>query len=142
MTSPAKAPLYSPQLLALATELANFPFDPAASCIGEAHARSCGSSLVLSCDPQVQSLGMRVTACAVGQAAAAIFARHAGDRSLAEISDALAEIEQWLGGGVDLPGWPDLALLAAARDYPGRHGALVLPWRAAIDALSKNGGGR
>jgi hypothetical protein len=39
--------------------------------------------------------------------------------------------------GAELPDWPDFSLLEAARDYPGRHGALQLPWRAALDALSK-----
>ena len=36
-----------------------------------------------------------------------------------------------------MPDWPDLEMLAPALPYPGRHGAILLPWRAAADALSK-----
>jgi len=41
----------------------------------------------------------------------------------------------WLGGAGQMPDWPGLAAIAAARDYPARHGAILLPWRAALDAL-------
>ena len=142
MTSPAKAPLYSPQLLALAVELADYPFDPDAPFIGEARSRSCGSSLSLSCDPSFNRLGMRVTACAVGQAAATVFARHAARAQPSRIKEVVAQIERWVGGEGETPDWPDIALLAPARDYPGRHGAILLPWRAAVDALSNHGAGR
>ena len=37
------------------------------------------------------------------------------------------------GGGHKLA--PELEAIAAARDFPGRHGAILLPWRAALDAL-------
>ena len=33
------------------------------------------------------------------------------------------------------PGWPGLDALAAARAYPARHGAILLAWRAALEAL-------
>ena len=32
---------------------------------------------------------------------------------------------------------PYFTVLAPARAYPGRHGAMLLPWKAALDALSK-----
>jgi hypothetical protein len=35
-----------------------------------------------------------------------------------------------------LPDWPGVEAIAAARDYPARHGAIMLPWTAARDALS------
>lgn len=129
--------LYSPQLLALAIELAQYPFNADAAYRGEAHSRSCGSSIELSCTANLEDLGMRVTACAVGQAAAAIFARRATGLDSEAIGVALVQIEQWLAGAPDIPAWPDFDELAAARAYPGRHGAILLPWKAALDALSK-----
>jgi hypothetical protein len=45
-------------------------------------------------------------------------------------------LEAWLESAGDLPDWPDLALLATARDHPARHGTLLLPWKAASKALS------
>jgi hypothetical protein len=35
-----------------------------------------------------------------------------------------------------MPDWPGLAAIAPAREFPGRHGAIMLPWTAARDALS------
>ncbi|UOR14870.1 iron-sulfur cluster assembly scaffold protein [Qipengyuania aquimaris] len=137
MTSPPGGALYSPALLALAVELASYPFDPGAPLIGEAHSRSCGSTIQISATQEFEYLGLRVTACAVGQAAAAIFARHVRGRTGADIQTALAEIIDWLAGEGDTPAWPDIEMLDPARAYPGRHGAILLPWRAAFDALSK-----
>jgi NifU-like protein involved in Fe-S cluster formation len=85
---------------------------------------------------RIEKLGMRVRACAVGQAAAAIFARHAAGKSEADLRAAQAAMRAWLDGTGEMPDWPDLRLIAPARDYPGRHGAILLPWDAAIGALS------
>lgn len=142
MTATPRGALYSPQLLGLAVELAAYPFDATAPLIGEARSRSCGSSIAISTAPSFAPLGMRVQACAVGQAAAAIFARHAGDKSTDEIAATLTGMEAWLAGTGPLPDWPDLQKIEVAHAYPGRHGAIVLPWRAALDALSKDEAGR
>lgn len=142
MSRTASAPLYSPDLLALAVELSSYPFDTTAEFLGEARSRSCGSTLQMSFENRMQGLGMKVTACAVGQASAAIFARHADGKSTEEIAQALEQITQWLAGERGLPEWPDFAPLSAAQAFPGRHGAILLPWKAALDALSKGGAGR
>lgn len=132
--------LYTPELLALAVELARVPPLNAPDAHGEARSPTCGSTLAidLMLDDlgRIERLGMRVRACAVGQAAAAIFARHARGRDLASLAQTLSKLEQWLAGDGDMPEWPDLAIIAPARDYPGRHGAMLLPWKAAVAALS------
>jgi NifU-like protein involved in Fe-S cluster formation len=132
--------LYTPELLALAVELANCPPLADARLRGEARSPTCGSTLaldlVLDSDGRVADLGMRVRACAVGQAAAAIFARHAAGRSDTDMREALERIEAWLAGGGPVPSWPDLELVAPAQAYPARHGAMLLPWKAAVAALS------
>lgn len=133
--------LYTPELLALAVELAEHPPLDAATARGEARSATCGSTLAidLALDDggRIARLGMRVRACAVGQAAAAIFARHARGRDLAGIREALARLEAWLDDeGRPMPDWPDLALVAPARAFPARHGAMLLPWKAAAAALS------
>ena len=133
--------LYTSELLALAVSLADFPLEESLTTRGEARSRSCGSTLVFATRPDEQgkigSVGLRVSACAVGQAAAAIFAAHARGQSPEDVGLALREIEQWLEDGGELPAWPDIPKLAAARSYPGRHGAIMLPWRAALAALCK-----
>lgn len=132
--------LYTPDMLALAVELARWPQLAGSGPSGDARSPTCGSTIAMQIAMngagQVEQIGMRVRACAVGQAAAAIFARHATGRTLAEIEAVLAGLERWLAGDAPMPEWPDLHLIAAARSFPGRHGAMLLPWRAAVSALS------
>jgi NifU-like protein involved in Fe-S cluster formation len=132
--------LYTPELLALAVELSEYPPLETAPAHAEARSPTCGSTLAIDLaldgDGRIARLGMRVRACAVGQAAAAIFARHAPGRDDAEIRAALERLEAWLGDEGPAPEWPDLALVAPARAYPARHGAMLLPWKAAAAALS------
>lgn len=84
---------------------------------------------------QIATIGLRTQACAIGQAASAIFAAAAGGLHRPEIAAGLASIEGWLAGAGSLPDWPGLAAISAARDYPARHGAITLAWKAALDAL-------
>ncbi len=142
MTARAAGKLYTPELLALATELSAFPLGEGWQLQSAARSRACGSHLTLGLDVdergRVRRIGLSVAACAVGQASAAIFARGAAGQNAAGVAAALVEIELWLGQpDADLPQWPGFAALAPARDYPGRHGALLLPWKAAADALCK-----
>jgi NifU-like protein involved in Fe-S cluster formation len=132
--------LYTPELLALAVDLAKWPPLGEADRHGEARSPTCGSTLAMDLaldrEGRIEALGLKVRACAVGQAAAAIFARHAPGRDAREMSTALEDLESWLAHRGELPGWPGLAPLVPARGYPARHGAMLLPWRAAIAALS------
>ena len=140
------AVLYTPELLSLAVSLAQVPFDPTMPLAGESRSRTCGStvriSLSLDAEARVERIGLQVTACAVGQAAAAIFARSAIGRDLGELRQARSMIADWLSNGSDVPAWPGLEALAAAREYPARHGAILLSWDAALAALSNTGSHR
>ena len=132
--------LYTPEVLALTVELAQWPPDETLGLRGEARSATCGSTLAMDLatapDGTVAAIGVRVRACAIGQAAAAVFARHAAGCDLAQITAIQERLEAWLEGEAPMPEWPDLQLLERARDYPGRHGAIMLPWKAAIAALS------
>ena len=136
--------LYSPELLALAVELAALPYDDYASVQGHARSRSCGSEIALSSarDDRLEAIGLRVTACAVGQASAAIFAREGAGMDLPAIDTMLARLGDWLEGEDQSTFLPRLDLLEPARPHRGRHEAILLPWRAARDALSKAQAGR
>ena len=136
----ASVALYTPEVLELATSLANFRWDESLSFKGTARSRSCGSTLELglSTDAQdrIDRLGLRSQACAIGQAAAAIFAKGATGRTPAEIRNALAAMREWLAGEGPQPYCPGLNAITRARDYPARHGAILLAWQAADEALS------
>jgi len=131
--------LYTPEVLALATGLAALPLDPAMALQGSARSASCGSrvdlSLAVDARGRIERLGLRAQACAIGQAAAAIFAGAATGRDRNELGAALASLEAWLAGASPLPDWPGLETIAAAQAFPGRHGAILLPWKAALEAL-------
>jgi len=132
--------LYSPRLLSLAASLANHPLDKDFPLTSELRSRTCGSVVTLGVEVDqadcIVALGMRVSACAVGQSSAAIMASAAEGRSLSEFEQAYEQIDSWLGGAGDLPDWPQMDALEPALPHSGRHEAIRLPWKAMITALS------
>lgn len=137
---PDTTALYTPEVLSLATALADWPFDPTLPLQAESRSTACGSTvrlgLALDSDGRIARIGLGAQACAIGQAAAALFAKAATGRSADDVAAALSAIESWLGKGGALPDWPGFGAIERARHYPGRHGAILLAWRAARDALS------
>lgn len=135
----AGAALYTPDVLELATSLADHGWDDGLPFRATARSRSCGSTieLGLSVDEQgrIEQVGLRSQACAIGQAAAAVFARGACGRTAADIHAALVAMKDWLTGDGPMPEWPGLGSIAPAMHYPARHGAILLAWQAADEAL-------
>lgn len=141
MSARAAAKLYSPALLGLATGLARFPLTDELPLRAEARSRSCGSVIALGValddGGRVADIGMQVSACAIGQASAALLAESAQGADPARVHATAEALAAWLAGEGALPDWPGIEALAPARDHPGRHGALLLPWKAASEALSQ-----
>ena len=135
----SSAALYSPELLGVAIALADYPLSKTLESRGSARSRSCGSTIELGLNIDqrglIETVGMRVSACAVGQAAAAIFASSAAGQDRSSVMATIKQIDEWLGGDGSLPSWPDFAVLLVARAHQGRHDALRLPWQAALDAF-------
>ncbi|MCT2401872.1 iron-sulfur cluster assembly scaffold protein [Novosphingobium mangrovi (ex Huang et al. 2023)] len=133
------AVLYTPDVLGLAIELARFPLSEDLPLHAEARSKSCGSTIALGLatapDGTISRVGVRSQACAIGQASAAIFAQGACGRGGAEIHAVGKAVADWLAGEGAMPDWPGLSVIAAARDYPARHGAVMLPWNAAMQVL-------
>jgi NifU-like protein involved in Fe-S cluster formation len=136
------AVLYTPEVLGLATGLSAYRLDDDLPLRSEARSRSCGSTLTLGMSVSdsglIERIGLRSQACAIGQASATVFAQAAVGRNVQDVVDTAEAVALWLGSGGDLPTWPGFTALAAARDYPGRHGALMLPWTAALQLLSSS----
>jgi NifU-like protein involved in Fe-S cluster formation len=137
--------LYTPEVLALATSLANYPLSEDLPLRGQARSQTCGSTLELGLAldeaNRIARLGLRSHACAIGQAAAAIFAGGATGQSARRIAAAEQQVAAWLTGG-PLPDWPGIEVIARAADYSARHGAVLLPWRAALSALPSSAAAR
>ncbi|MCB2078324.1 MAG: iron-sulfur cluster assembly scaffold protein [Novosphingobium sp.] len=131
--------LYTPEVLGLATSLSEYPLDDSLPLVAEARSRSCGSTIVLGletdADGRIANVGVRSQACAIGQAAAAIFAAGAKGLTAGEIAIAENAISAWLAGDGPLPDWPGMDAIALAHEYPGRHGAIKLAWEAARQVL-------
>lgn len=142
MPDSSAAKLYSPSLLALSIELAGVPHDGGQPLQGHAKSRTCGSEVSVSCDIDesggLRHLGMLVKACAVGQASAAIMAAYAPGKTAKEIGAKLDAIQAWLTTDAPPPAIDRWQLLEPARAYPARHEAILIPWRAAADALCTN----
>ncbi len=143
MTGATKAKLYSPELLGLAMGLAQHPLTADLPLRAEARSRSCGSVIVIGLALEehggIARIGLKVSACAIGQASAALLAQGALGAKPARLRDTADALAAWLAGDGDLPGiWPGLGPLTPARDHPGRRAALLLPWTAACEALSSH----
>lgn len=133
--------LYTPDVLALAVSLSAFPLTPDFIVRDEARSRTCGSTLELGLslgpDGLIERVGLAVKACAIGQAAAALFASGVIGRSPVDVAAVHGAMGAWLAGEGTIPEWPGLGVLEQARGYPARHGAILLPWKAAQAALGK-----
>ncbi|WP_250889969.1 iron-sulfur cluster assembly scaffold protein [Sphingobium nicotianae] len=139
--------LYNIEVLRMAASVADFP--PLADALARDERRSptCGSrmtvTLTLDGEGRIAAIGLDAKACALGQAAAAILARSAVGKDLAAIEAANAGWRAYLAGESEaLPDWPDLALLAAGRDYPARHPSMRLAFEAASAAMAQALGAR
>lgn len=132
-------PLYTRDILRLATAIPHLGLLDDADGLAELRSPACGSRVGVSVrlsEGKISALGQSVSACAFGQASAALMGTHAIGRSRVEVAEALAELTDWLSGARDTPGeWPGLDVLTPARTKTGRHGAILLPFRALLAAI-------
>lgn len=106
----------------------------------QVRSRTCGSrvtaDVILSDDGTIAQLGIEVNACALGQASAAILAAEAIGKSAQEIAAARTQLAGFLAGSQTQPGtWNNMQHLVAAKDHPGRHAAIILPYDAILAAI-------
>ena len=137
------APLYTTEILRLAASLpAPRELERVDGC-AEQRSPTCGSTVRLSVQiegERVADLSQEVHACAFGQASASLLEASAPGRSSEDVARAVGELEAWLSGASDDPGsWPGLAALAPARSRRSRHGAILLPFKALLAAMSGRG---
>ncbi|HSJ79403.1 MAG TPA: iron-sulfur cluster assembly scaffold protein, partial [Erythrobacter sp.] len=119
--------LYSPALLALAADLARYPFAEELPLQAEARSRTCGSVITVGLAQDdhglITRIGMQVSACAIGQASAALLAQGITGTTPGLVRQTASGLSAWLAGEGELPQWRGIDALAPARDHPGRHGA-------------------
>ncbi len=133
--------LYSNAVLQLAADIPHIGAlaEPEASV--RKVSRLCGSTIEidLKLDGDViGELALRVKACALGQAAASVFARHAIGASADEVLQARDALRAMLKADGSAPEgrFSELSVLEGARDYAARHQSILLAFNAAVEAIN------
>jgi NifU-like protein involved in Fe-S cluster formation len=135
-----KEQLYTTEILRLAASLSDPCRLDREDGRAELRSPTCGSRVALAVqldgDRRIERLSMQVHACAFGQASAALVDRHALGRTHDDVSEALIVLSRWLARETDnVACWPGIAALTPARSRGGRHGAILLPFRALLAAI-------
>jgi NifU-like protein involved in Fe-S cluster formation len=137
----AAAPtLYTTAILRLSVESAALARLPAPDGTASARAPLCGSTMtadvMLSVAGQVVQFGGAIQACALGQASAALLSAQIAGAAADDLHAAHALIGRYLADeSDDLTGWQAYDVFAPARAKPARHGAILLPFEAAMAAI-------
>jgi len=139
VSQPVLGKLYSSDILSLSATLQNAALD-APDGTSRKVSKLCGSwvEIDVRMDGEVVSdVALRVQACALGQASAAILQERIIGASLTELIEARDGLKAMLKEGAEPPSgrFERLAMLAGVRDYPARHQSTMLAFEAAVDAI-------
>jgi NifU-like protein involved in Fe-S cluster formation len=131
--------LYNAAILRLATTIPHHARLASPHASAERRSPICGSRVIvdiaLNSAGTISEIGLEVRACALGQAAASIMARHAVGRSVIELDQACEALADFLSGGRAEPGsWPGLEVFAEAREHSARHASIRLAFEAVAEA--------
>jgi NifU-like protein involved in Fe-S cluster formation len=131
--------LYSNDVLRLAAGIPRIGRLPRPHASSRKVSRLCGSEVevdVMVQGGRIADLALRVKACALGQASAAILASHAVGADIKELSRARDNLLAMLKKGGPAPNgrFAELTLLQSARTYPARHQSIMLAFDAACEA--------
>ncbi len=134
--------LYTTAILRLAASLKHDDHLECADGHADVRAPLCGSrittEIALRADGQIHQVAFRANACALGQASAAVLAQYAIGNTRQSVQEQRDKLAAFLNGVTPVSlDWPELNEFAIARDYPARHGAILLPFDAVLAAFEK-----
>ncbi|MFP4002522.1 MAG: iron-sulfur cluster assembly scaffold protein [Alphaproteobacteria bacterium] len=134
--------LYSRRILQLAGSIGRIGRLEAPDASADAVSRLCGSRITVDlklAEGRVSDYAQEVQACALGQTAASVMAREIMGSAPDELRELRERMWNMLKNEGTPPGgkWADLALLEGVRDYPARHGSVMLPFDAVVKALDR-----
>ena len=135
---------YSRDVLRRATQIDHVGRLRAPDAVIDRTAKLCGSHVHIEVnvqDPIISDFAIEIKACALGQASAAILSQGVIGASFDEIQTARDALAAMLKGGVSLfpERFDQLTLLQSVRDFPARHGAVLLAWDAVLEAIRHQG---
>lgn len=102
----------------------------------------CGSRITVDIkmqDDKVSDYAAEVKACALGQAASAIMAKHVVGQTGAQLRQVAEDMRAMLKSHAAPPSgeWQELEVLQPVADYKARHGSVMLPFEAVIKAVDE-----
>ncbi|MGB3454886.1 MAG: iron-sulfur cluster assembly scaffold protein [Litorimonas sp.] len=131
--------LYNSDILSLSATLRNERLETPDGTARKT-SKLCGSSVEVDVgmkDDCVSEVALRVEACALGQASAAILKDAIVGATLVELTDARDALHAMLKKGGDAPSgrFARLSLMDGVREFPARHQSTMLAFEAAIAAV-------
>lgn len=131
-------PLYTRDVLRLAASIPHHERLSSPMASADKRSVTCGSRVIIDAnvdsEGRVSELGMQVSACALGQASAALFGRNAMGRTAVELLEARDGLTRWLANEGAMPDWPGIEIFEAALVHRGRHPAIRLPFEVGAEA--------
>lgn len=132
--------IYSAKILQHAGNVTRLGVLEGADASASAHSRLCGSKLTVYLeleDGRVSDFSHELKACALGQASSAIMAETIIGATPAEIREAREKMRAMLKEGSEGPDgrFAEMRCLLPVKDYPARHGSVMLTFEATVKAL-------
>ncbi len=136
------APLYNATILRLAASIPHQERLSEPMATVEKRSPICGSRVTVDVtvdgDGRIETLGMLVRACALGQASASLFGAEAIGKSPADLAAVRDALTSWLAGERDAPpDWPGLDIFTPALPHSARHPSIRLAFEAAAEAADQ-----
>ncbi|SEP48817.1 NifU homolog involved in Fe-S cluster formation [Methylobacterium sp. ap11] len=134
--------IYNARILALAADIPRLGRLPAPGASASKHSKLCGSTVTVDLATEgdtVTDFAHDVKACALGQAASSLMARHAVGATGAELRALRDTVRRMLKEGGPAPEgkFADFAVLEPVRDFKARHASTLLTFDAVVDALDQ-----
>ncbi|HUZ90499.1 MAG TPA: iron-sulfur cluster assembly scaffold protein [Methylocella sp.] len=134
--------IYNHRILDLAGNIPRQGRLAAPGATAKAHSKLCGSTVIVDlvmADGQVVDFAHDVKACALGQAAASIMARHVIGSSGPELRALRDQVRAMLKENGSPPSgkWSDMAILEPVRDFKARHASTLLTFDATVDCVNQ-----
>jgi NifU-like protein involved in Fe-S cluster formation len=134
--------VYNSRILELASDIPRLGRLSHPDASATAYSKLCGSTISVDLtlrDFRVAGFAQQVKACALGQAAASIMARHIIGSTPGELRELRERMRKMLkeDGRPPEGKWADAAILEPVRNYKARHASTLLIFDAVVDALDK-----
>jgi len=134
--------IYNRRILELAADIPRLGRLANPDATATAHSKLCGSTVTidLACKGEtVTDFAHEVKACALGQAASSLMARHVVGSTAQELRELRAIMRRMLKENGEPPSgkWEEFRVLEPIRDFKARHASTLLTFDAVVDALDQ-----